>query len=312
MYVSKHVIFPCQGANSSCFSDYLAPEQVISDDLAELGALAKSAEANIIKLPSAEASVPQLKAAILELQQQGYPLPDYPENPQGDNELQIKARYDKIKGSAVNPVLREGNSDRRCAPAVKKYAQTHPHRMGASGQDSKSVVSSMSEGDFFANEQSITIAADTTARIELLSEDGRRQTLKADLQLEVGDVLDGTFMSQRALRSFIAEQIEQTKQNGTLFSLHMKATMMKVSDPIIFGQVVEVFFQSVFEKYAAELDELGVDVRNGLELVIKIESLPPANGGQFSRISRASTSKILSLLWWIPIKGLPTYMYPAM
>ena len=259
------------------FSDYLAPEQVISDDLAELGALAKSAEANIIKLPNISASVPQLKAAILELQQQGYPLPDYPENPQGDNEQQIKARYDKIKGSAVNPVLREGNSDRRCAPAVKKYAQTHPHRMGAWSQDSKSVVSSMSEGDFFANEQSITIAADTTARIELLTEDGRRQTLKAGLQLEVGDVLDATFMSQQALRRFIAEQIEQTKQNGTLFSLHMKATMMKVSDPIIFGHVVEVFFQSVFEKYAAELDELGVDVRNGLgDLLSKIESLPPA------------------------------------
>ena len=259
------------------FSDHLAPEQVIADDLAELGALAKSAEANIIKLPNISASVPQLKAAILELQQQGYPLPEYPENPQGDNEQQIKARYDKIKGSAVNPVLREGNSDRRCAPAVKKYAQTHPHRMGVWSQDSKSVVSSMSEGDFFANEQSITIAADTTACIELLTEDGRRQTLKAGLQLEIGDVLDATFMSQQALRSFIAEQIAATKQNGTLFSLHMKATMMKVSDPIIFGQVVEVFFQSVFEKYASELKELGVDVRNGLgDLLAKIEQLAPA------------------------------------
>lgn len=259
------------------FSDCLAPEQVIADDLAELGALAKSAEANIIKLPNISASVPQLKTAISELQEQGYALPDYPENPQNDSEQQTKARYDKIKGSAVNPVLREGNSDRRCAPAVKKYAQTHPHRMGAWSRESKSVVSSMSQGDFFANEQSVTVAADTTASIVLVADDGSRQTLKADLPLQAGDVLDATFMSQQALRAFIAQQIAETKQNGTLFSLHMKATMMKVSDPIIFGQVVEVFFQSVFDKYASELKELGVDVRNGLgDLLAKIEQLAPA------------------------------------
>ena len=250
---------------------------MIADDLTELGSLAKSAEANIIKLPNISASVPQLKAAIYELQQKGYSLPDYPENPQCDTEQQVKARYDKIKGSAVNPVLREGNSDRRCAPAVKKYAQTNPHRMGAWTPESKSVVSSMSEGDFFANEQSLTIPADTTAKIELLAADGSCQTLKADLPLQAGDVLDATFMSQQALRTFIAEQIELTKQNGTLFSLHLKATMMKVSDPIIFGQVVEVFFQSVFKKYDAEFTELGVDVRNGLgDLLSKIDKLPPA------------------------------------
>ena len=256
------------------FPEFLDESQRISDALAELGELAKTAEANIIKLPNISASVPQLKAAIAELQSQGYALPDYPEEPSNEAEQSLKARYDKIKGSAVNPVLREGNSDRRAATAVKQYAQKHPHRMGAWSSDSKSVVSSMPSGDFFANEQSITLSEATTARIELLGADGNTMTLKEGLALQSGEILDATFMSARALRSFLQSQIEASKKEGTLFSLHMKATMMKVSDPIIFGHCVSVFYDEVFHKHADKIAPLGVDTNNGIgDLYAKIDKL---------------------------------------
>ena len=256
------------------FPDFLTEEQQISDALAELGELAKIPEANIIKLPNISASIPQMKAAIAELQAQGYKLPDYPEEPSSDEEKSIKERYDKIKGSAVNPVLREGNSDRRAAAAVKQYAKNNPHRMGAWATDSKSVVSSMPDNDFFGNEKSVTIPEATTAKIELVTAEGST-VLRDGLALQAGEVLDGTFMSAKALREFLAGEVVATKEAGTLFSLHMKATMMKVSDPIIFGHCVEVFYKAVFEKHADAIAELGVDVKNGLgDLYAKIESLP--------------------------------------
>lgn len=246
------------------------------DHLAELGALAKQPDANIIKLPNISASMPQLVACIKELQEQGCALPDYPSQPGTEEEMAIKAAYDRVKGSAVNPVLREGNSDRRAAAAVKQYARKNPHSMGAWSADSKSMVSSMSEADFFGNEKSVTVPAATSARIELHTKDGQRQVLKDGLQLQAGDVLDGTFMSARALRAFLAEQVDASKKAGVLFSLHMKATMMKVSDPIIFGHAVEVFYKDVFETYADTLAKLGVDVTNGLgDLYAKAGALPP-------------------------------------
>jgi isocitrate dehydrogenase len=257
------------------FPDYLAEEQRVDDALAELGDLAKTPEANIIKLPNISASVPQMNAAIAELQSKGFPLPDYPEEASTDEERSVKTRYDKIKGSAVNPVLREGNSDRRSADAVKLYAKKHPHSMGAWSANSRSVVSSMSDSDFFGNEKSVTLPSATTARIELVESDGRITVLKDNLELLAGEVLDGTFMSVKALEHFLSGQMSATKEAGTLFSLHMKATMMKVSDPIIFGHCVKVFYKDVFEKHAVTLAELGVDVNNGIgDLYAKITNLP--------------------------------------
>ena len=256
-------------------SEFLPADQKTADHLAELGDLAKTAEANIIKLPNISASMPQLIACIKELQANGFALPDYPDSPKTEEEGAIKAAYDRVKGSAVNPILREGNSDRRAALAVKQYAKNNPHRMGAWSTDSKSTVSSMGDLDFFANEKSVTIPSATSAKIELVSADGGVTTLKEGLLLEAGEVLDGTFMSVQALRTFLAEQIELAKKEDVLFSLHMKATMMKVSDPIIFGHAVEVFYRDVFEKYASTIAVLGVDVKNGLgDLYAKIESLP--------------------------------------
>ena len=256
-------------------SEFLPAEQKTADHLSELGELAKAPDANIIKLPNISASMPQLIACIKELQAHGYALPDYPSVPKTDKEQAIKAAYDRVKGSAVNPVLREGNSDRRAAAAVKQYAKNNPHRMGAWSADSKSVVSSMSAADFFANEKSVTVPEATTAKIELVAVDGSATVLKGGLDLQAGEVIDGTFMSAKALRSFLAEQIEASKETGVLFSLHMKATMMKVSDPIIFGHAVEVFYKDVFKKYAGTISELGVDVKNGLgDLYAKIETLP--------------------------------------
>lgn len=250
------------------FPDLLSDEQRVGDALAELGALAKTPEANIIKLPNISASIPQLKAAIKELQDKGYPLPEY-EDPTA------QPLYDKVKGSAVNPVLREGNSDRRAAAPVKQYAKNNPHRMGEWSADSKSNVSHMAANDFYGNEKSVTVEKATTAKIELVGSDGSTVTLKESLPLQDGEVIDGTFMSAKALETFLAEQVEETKEAGTLFSLHMKATMMKVSDPIIFGHCVKVFFKSVFDKYPDILDELGVDVKNGFgDLLAKIETLP--------------------------------------
>ena len=257
------------------FPDFLTEEQRVPDALAELGDLTKTPEANIIKLPNVSASTPQMKAAIAELQAKGFALPDYPAEASSTEEKSIKARYDKIKGSAVNPVLREGNSDRRCAAAVKQYAKNNPHRMGAWSADSKSVVSSMSANDFFGNEKSVAVQKATTVRIELTAADGNAIVLKDSLKLKDGEVLDGTFMSAKALETFLAEQIAATKKAGTLFSLHMKATMMKVSDPIIFGHAVKVFFKPVFEKHADTFKSLGVDANNGLgDLLAKIETLP--------------------------------------
>ena len=256
------------------FPEFLQPSQRISNDLAELGELAKLPEANIIKLPNISASIPQMKAAIAELQEQGFNVPTYPEEPSNQVDLQIQSRYDKIKGSAVNPVLREGNSDRRAAEAVKQYAKNNPHHMGEWSDNSKSVVSSMAADDFFGNEKSITINEATTAKIELVT---NQETiiLKEGIALQEGEVLDATFMSVKALRKFLAEQIGATKSAKILFSLHMKATMMKVSDPIIFGHCVSVFYKDVFEKHIEIITDVGVDVRNGLgDLYAKIEDLP--------------------------------------
>jgi isocitrate dehydrogenase len=257
------------------FPEYLTPQQKQSDALAELGELAKTPEANIIKLPNISASIPQLVATIKELQSQGYKLPDYPENPKDDKEKDIKARYDKVKGSAVNPVLREGNSDRRAPLSVKAYARKHPHKMGAWSSDSKTHVSHMTGGDFRSNEKSMTVPAATTAKIEFVGADGKVTVLKDKITLQAGEVLDATFMSVKALRKFLEEQIEDAKRKGVLFSLHMKATMMKISDPKIFGHAVTVFYKDVFEKHGETLKKLGVDPDNGIgDLYAKIKSLP--------------------------------------
>lgn len=257
------------------FPDFLTKEQQMGDALAELGELAKTPEANIIKLPNISASIPQLKAAIAELQAAGFAVPSYPEEPKNDEEAAIKGRYDKIKGSAVNPVLREGNSDRRAPKAVKNYARKHPHSMGEWTADSKSHVSSMSQGDFYGSEVSTTIAAPCAADIVFTGNDGTTKTLKAGIALQAGEVIDASAISMNTLKSFLAEQIKDAKEQGVLFSLHMKATMMKVSDPILFGAAVEVYFAEVFEKYGETFKKLGVDVRNGLgDVYAKIATLP--------------------------------------
>lgn len=257
------------------FPEYLAPQQKQADALSELGELAKTPEANIIKLPNVSASLPQLQAAIKELQSQGYKLPEYPENPKDDKEKDIKARYDKVKGSAVNPVLREGNSDRRAPLSVKAHTRKHPHKMGAWSPDSKTHVAHMKGGDFRSNEKSMTTTAATDARIEFVGQDGKTTVLKPKVTLQAGEVIDATFMSKRALRQFLEEQIEDAKKQGVLFSLHMKATMMKISDPKIFGHAVTVYYKDVFEKHGETLKKLGVDPDNGLgDLYAKIKALP--------------------------------------
>jgi isocitrate dehydrogenase len=257
------------------FPEYLTESQKQSDDLAELGKLATAPEANIIKLPNISASIPQIKAAVKELQSQGYKVPDYPENPKTDAEKEIRARYDKIKGSAVNPVLREGNSDRRAPLSVKQYSRKHPHKMGAWTGDSKTHVAHMNGGDFYSNEKSLTLTEATDARIEFVGQDGKTTVLNPKLSLQAGEVIDATFMSRRALREFLEAQIEDAKKQGVLFSIHLKATMMKVSDPKIFGHAVSVFFKDVFDKHAAVFQKLGVDPDNGLgDLYAKIKTLP--------------------------------------
>jgi isocitrate dehydrogenase len=259
----------------AAFSDLLPPAQRVPDALAELGALTLQPEANIIKLPNISASVPQLKEAIAELQARGYPLPPYPEAPQTDAEKDAKARYDKVKGSAVNPVLREGNSDRRAPKAVKDYARAHPHAMGRWSPDSKTAVATMGRNDFFSNEKSITLTQPTTARIDFLGADGSTKTLLPKLGLKAGEILDATFMSRQALLAFYGEQLERARREGVLFSLHLKATMMKVSDPILFGHAVRVFFQEPLARHADALAALGVDLNNGYgDLVEKLPKLP--------------------------------------
>ncbi len=259
----------------AAFPERLTEAQRIGDHLAELGQLATTPEANIIKLPNISASIPQLKAAIKELQSQGYNLPDYPEVPANDDEKNIKARYDKIKGSAVNPVLREGNSDRRAPLSVKNYARKNPHKMGAWSTDSKSHVAHMNSNDFYGSEKSTTITEAGNLKIELIAADGSVKVLKDAIKVQAGEIVDASVLGKKALRSYIAEQIEDAKTRGVLLSVHLKATMMKVSDPIIFGHFVSVFYAPVLEKHAAVLGELGVDVNNGIgDLYTKIKSLP--------------------------------------
>lgn len=248
----------------AAFNDRLPADQRVNDALAELGELAKTPEANIIKLPNISASIPQLKAAVKELQGHGYDLPDYPDEPADGDEEAIRDIYDRVKGSAVNPVLREGNSDRRAPAAVKQYARNHPHSMGEWSTESASHVASMSGGDFCANEQSVTVAADGDLRIELITDDGSTEVLREAVPVAEGEIVDGTFMSKAALVDFLADQVADAEDKGVLFSLHLKATMMKVSDPIIFGHAVRVFFADVFDKWGAELDRAGSNPNDGL------------------------------------------------
>jgi isocitrate dehydrogenase len=258
----------------SAFPEFLTDTQRLADDLAELGKLVKMPEANIIKLPNISASVSQVQAAIRELQGKGYKLPDYPESPENDKESDIKKRYDKIKGSAVNPVLREGNSDRRAPVAVKKYAMNHPHTMGFWSSDSKTCVASMSAGDFYGSEQSVVFSAADNVRAELVQDSGERVVLKDKIILKKGEILDSAVMSVKALRAFIEEQIIRAKEQDLLFSVHLKATMMKISDPIIFGHVVSVFFEDIFLKYSKQFESLGIDADHGMgDLLKKVKNL---------------------------------------
>jgi len=257
------------------FPDFLTEDQRVNDALSELGDLVKKPEANIIKLPNISASVPQLKAAIKELQDAGYAIPDYPEEPETEAEKEIQKRYGKAKGSAVNPVLREGNSDRRAPKAVKNFAKKNPHSMGAWSKDSKTQVATMSEGDFFHNEKSITVEKATDVKIIHTDKNGTQTVLKASTPLLDGEIIDATVMSKKALISFLDAQINNAKAEDVLFSLHMKATMMKVSDPIIFGHAVKTYFKDVFNKYATEFEEIGVDVNNGFgNLLANLNELP--------------------------------------
>ncbi|PXF62892.1 NADP-dependent isocitrate dehydrogenase [Kangiella spongicola] len=257
------------------FPEYLKEEQRIPDALAQLGEMVKKPDANIIKLPNISASIPQLKATIKELQDKGYALPDYPDSPSTDEERDIRSRYDKIKGSAVNPVLREGNSDRRAPKAVKNFAKKNPHKMGAWSKDSKSHVASMTSGDFRSTEKSTTLDAATEVKIEFVDDNGNITELKPAFPLLAGEVIDSSVMSKKALMDFLAEQVAEAKEQDVLFSLHMKATMMKVSDPIIFGHAVKVFFKDVFAKHAPALEQAGVNVNNGFgNLISNLDKIP--------------------------------------
>lgn len=259
----------------AAFPEFLTEDQRKDDDLESLGKLAKMPEANIIKLPNISASIPQLNEAIEELQSKGYALPDYPDDPKNDADKKIKIRYDKIKGSAVNPVLREGNSDRRAPKAVKNYAKQNPHSMGAWSKDSATHVATMDHGDFKSNEKSVTLPSATNVKVELKPNDGTVTVLKENIPLLAGEIIDGTVMSKKALVAFLTEQIEDAKKKGVLFSIHMKATMMKVSDPIIFGHALKVFFKDVFSKYKSDFDAIGISANDGLEsLLDKLDELP--------------------------------------
>ena len=296
----------------AAFPETLTPAQRINDELAELGALTLKPEANIIKLPNISASIPQLKAAIKELQGKGYKVPDYPDNPTTDAEKDIKARYAKVFGSVVNPVLREGNSDRRAAAAVKQYARDNPHKMGAWSADSKSHVASMSNGDYYGSEVSTVVPSATNARIELVGADGAVTVLKAKTALAAGEIIDAAVMSRKALRAFFAEQIDDAKKKGVLFSLHVKATMMKIADPIIFGHAVSVFFADVIEKHAATLKKLGVNVNNGFgDLLTKIETLPAAERDAIKADIAAEYAKRPGLAMVNSDKGITNLNVPS-
>jgi isocitrate dehydrogenase len=259
------------------FPEGLTPEQRINDDLAELGQLVTRPEANVIKLPNVSASIPQLKATIEELRGKGYSLPDYPDEPSTPEELEIQARYDRVKGSAVNPVLREGNSDRRAPASVKNYARSHPHKMGAWAKDSKTSVATMGHDDFRSNEQSVTFAADDDLKVELVARDGSTTVLKESIPVLAGEIVDATFMSARNLDAFLAEQMAESQSQGVLFSIHLKATMMKVSDPIVFGHAVKTYFADVFAKYGDTFDRIGVNPNDGLaDVLTRVAALPDA------------------------------------
>ena len=295
----------------AAFPELLSAEQQVEDALAELGQLATTAEANIIKLPNISASVPQLKAAIAELQAQGYPLPPYPETPATEEEKAIKARYDKVKGSAVNPVLREGNSDRRAPKAVKAYAKAHPHSMGAWSQDSKTAVATMEEGDFYHNEQSTTLKAADTVRIELLTSSGKTEVLKEGLSLQEGEIIDATVMSRKALLTFYKKQFARAKELGVLLSLHLKATMMKVSDPILFGYAVETFFAPLINKYGDTFQRLGVNLRNGFsDLLEKISTLPEAEKATIEKDIEKVFAEAPAVAMVNSEKGITNLHYP--
>ncbi|QSQ41686.1 NADP-dependent isocitrate dehydrogenase [Xanthomonas translucens pv. undulosa] len=296
----------------SQFPEYLREEQRIADDLAELGQLATTPEANIIKLPNISASVPQLKAAIKELQQQGYALPDYLDEPQDDTQKEAKARYDRVKGSAVNPVLREGNSDRRAPLSVKNYARKHPHRMGAWSADSKSHVAYMQDGDFYGSERSALIAQAGSVRIELVGKDGSVTVLKEKTAVQAGEIIDAAVMSKRALASFVQAQIADAKQQGVLFSLHLKATMMKVSDPIMFGVVVGAFYQDVLDKHADALKQVGFDPNNGIgDLYARIATLPEAQRAQIQADLQAVYAQRPALAMVNSDKGITNLHVPS-
>jgi len=293
------------------FPDKLKPEQKINDELSELGKLATKPEANIIKLPNISASIPQLKAAIKELQGKGYAVPDYPENPTTDAEKDIKARYGKVIGSAVNPVLREGNSDRRAAGAVKQYARKNPHKMGAWSKDSKTRVAHMTANDFYGSEVATTVASATTARIELVA-GGKTTVLKEKVPLQAGEVIDCSVMNAKALDAFYASAIEMAKKDGVLFSLHVKTTMMKVSDPILFGHCISVFFADVFAKHGATLAKLGVNPDLGVgEMLAKIETLPEAEKAAIKADIEAEYAKRPGLAMVNSDKGITNLHVPS-
>ena len=294
------------------FPEFLTPEQRLSDDLAELGNLVNQPEANIIKLPNISASVPQLKATIKELQEQGFAIPDYPNEPANEQEKDIRSRYDKVKGSAVNPVLREGNSDRRAPKPVKQYARMNPHSMGAWQKTSKSHVATMKQGDFRSNEKSTTFAQSGSIRVEHVSPNGQVEVLKDRIDVLAAEIIDATVLSKSALVSFLKEQIADAKAQGVLFSIHMKATMMKVSDPIIFGHAVTAFFQDVFEKHATTLSKLGVDVRNGFgDLLAKIESLPESERKEINDTIQSCYSEQPAMAMVDSDKGITNLHVPS-
>jgi len=294
------------------FPENLTEDQKIPDELSALGELAKTPEANIIKLPNISASIPQLKAAIKELQSQGYKIPDYPEEIKTEADKELKARFGKVLGSAVNPVLREGNSDRRAAASVKNYAKKHPHKMGAWSPDSKTHVAHMSGGDFYGSEKSVTVVEPTTVKIEFVGKDASTTVLKEKTTLKAGEIIDAAVMNRAALRKFFAEQIDDAKNKGVLFSLHLKGTMMKVSDPIMFGHAVTVFFKDVFEKHAAVIKELGVDENNGLgDLYAKITKLPEAKRAEIEADIKACYANRPELAMVNSDKGITNLHVPS-
>ncbi|MBY0319887.1 MAG: NADP-dependent isocitrate dehydrogenase, partial [Reyranella sp.] len=294
------------------FPDKLTPAQKINDELAELGKLAMRPEANIIKLPNISASIPQLKAAIKELQSKGYDVPNYPDSDATPADKEIRARYGKVLGSAVNPVLREGNSDRRAAGAVKQYARKHPHKMGPWTRDSKTRVAHMTSGDFYGSEVATTVAAPTTARIELVGSDGATTVLKPKIPLKAGEVIDCSVMNAKALRAFFAEQIDAAKKDGILFSLHVKTTMMKISDPILFGHCVSVFFADVFQKYGETFKRLGVDPDTGVgDMLTRIETLPEAEKAAIKADIQAEYAKRPGLAMVNSDKGITNLHVPS-